>query len=36
LQPLLDDIEAERLANNDTRTGKELEEDFYDEYGLPK
>jgi antitoxin VapB len=36
LQPLLDSIAAERLANGDTRTGKELEDELYDEYGLPK
>jgi antitoxin VapB len=36
LQPLLDSIATERLANRDTRTGKELEDDLYDEHGLPK
>jgi antitoxin VapB len=36
LQPLLDAIAAERRANNDTRTGKELQDELYDEYGLPR
>jgi hypothetical protein len=36
LRPLLDKIAAERKSNNDTRTAKELEEEFYDEFGLPK
>ena len=36
LRPLLDKIAAERNANNDTRTAKELQEEFYDEFGLPK
>jgi len=36
LRPLLDKIAAERKANNDTRTAKALEEEFYDEFGLPK
>jgi antitoxin VapB len=36
LQPLLDKIAAERLANNDTRTGKELLDELYDEHGLPE
>jgi antitoxin VapB len=36
LQPLLDAIAEERLANNDMRSSKELMDDFYDEYGLPK
>jgi len=36
LRPLLDKIAAERRANNDTRTAKELEAEFYDEFGLPK
>jgi antitoxin VapB len=36
LQPLLDAIAEERLANNDTRSSKDLMDEFYDEYGLPK
>ena len=36
LQPLEDSIAAERRANNDTRTSKELQDELYDEYGLPK
>ena len=36
LEPLLEAIAAERLANNDTRSSKELMDEFYDEYGLPK
>lgn len=36
LQPLLDSIAAERLENGDRRSSKELEDDLYDEYGLPK
>ena len=36
LQPLLDAIAAERLANSDTRSSKELMDEFYDEFGLPK
>ncbi len=36
LQPLLDAVAAERRANNDTRTSKELMDELYDEYGLPK
>jgi len=36
LQPLLDAIAQERLANNDTRSSRELMDEFYDEYGLPK
>ncbi len=36
LQPLLDSIAAERLANGDMRSGKELQDDLYDEHGLPK
>jgi antitoxin VapB len=36
LRPLLNKIAAERHANNDTRTAKELQEEFYDEFGLPK
>jgi antitoxin VapB len=36
LQPLLDAIAVERIANNDTRSSKELMDELYDEYGLPK
>ena len=36
LQPLLDSIAVQRLANGDVRSGKELEDDLYDEFGLPK
>jgi antitoxin VapB len=36
LRPLQDAVAAERRANNDTRTSKELMDELYDEYGLPK
>ena len=36
LQPLLDNIAAQRLAKGDTRPSKELQDDLYDEFGLPK
>ncbi len=36
IRPLQDAIAAERAARGDTRTGKELRDELYDEYGLPK
>jgi len=36
LRPLQDAVAAERLANNDTRTSKELMDELHDEHGLPK
>jgi antitoxin VapB len=36
LLPLLDRIETERLAKNDRRSSKELQDELYDEHGLPK
>ena len=36
LRPIQEAIAAERRERGDTRTGKELLDELYDEYGLPK
>jgi len=36
IRPLQEAIAAERAARGDTRTSKELMDELYDEYGLPK
>lgn len=36
IRPLQDALRAKQIDPNDTRTGEELTEELYDEYGLPK